>query len=866
MNKGKKYFFAELILKTILLTIVAILALIPSMAYAAAPAKPDTNPPKSTITAPVNSAFLKGVSYTIAGTASDNQSAVSKVEISINSGAWILATGTTSWSYVWALPADGAYTIRSRATDAAGNVETSSGGVTVTVDNTPPITTLQTSPLSPDGANGWFVTAPSISLTRNEAGTTYYQIDSTSSPSVYSSAFTVPSGVHTIYYYSADSAGNVETIRSQQIKVDNSNPESSVSSPADGVLLNSPSVTVSGTANDIDSQVMQVEVSIDGGAWILASGTVNWSHSASLQDGNHSVMSRATDISGRVESPKPEINFTIDATRPEVLNVSPANQETSVSVTSIVQAAFSEDMRPESITGESFILKDSQGTMIAGSISYNDAAKSVTFVPDAPLKNGEVYTATLTKDIKDLADNSLEQAYSWSFTTAVALDTLAPTTTFELSPLNPDGANGWYISSPIVTLSSNEAGVIYYQLDSTSTGSYLAYSNPLTVPAGMHVIYYYSVDSAGNTEAVQSRQIKVDTSDPVSAIVSPAEGALLNTSNVAVSGTAADSESQIAKVEVSIDGKPWVLAADTTSFSYTFSNVQEGSHEVRSRATDIAGRIENVQVARAFSIDTAKPTIPASLKAKTISSTRIDLSWDAATDTVRFAGYEVYNATNNQKIAAVAETKFTHEGLNADMTYTYYVKAVDSAGNRSNASNTASATTSKNEKTVPDGSGISVSLGAGHSLYFDNVVEPGGASSQPKSPAQKEPNSLRYVQGCYYDIHTTASFSGSVIVTVPYNEEDVRGKEEDLQLYHLNNGQWESITISVNPSNDTISGRTTSFSDFAVVESASASSTPANSSEQVAYGMNTDLALVFSLLLIGMGILFFTRKPADNTR
>ena len=71
---------------------------------------------------------------TIKGTASDTGSQIQKVEVSTDGGAtWGLATGTTSWSYVWTIPADGTYTIKSCATDNAGNIETPGSGVTVHV-------------------------------------------------------------------------------------------------------------------------------------------------------------------------------------------------------------------------------------------------------------------------------------------------------------------------------------------------------------------------------------------------------------------------------------------------------------------------------------------------------------------------------------------------------------------------------------------------------------------------------------------------------------------------------------------------------------------------------------------------------------
>ncbi len=93
----------------------------------------DTTPPVSAILTPENGTGIMNTSFTIDGAASDIGSSVSKVEISINGGNWTQATGTTNWIYQWTNIAPGTYTIQSRATDGAGNVEVPGAGITVHV-------------------------------------------------------------------------------------------------------------------------------------------------------------------------------------------------------------------------------------------------------------------------------------------------------------------------------------------------------------------------------------------------------------------------------------------------------------------------------------------------------------------------------------------------------------------------------------------------------------------------------------------------------------------------------------------------------------------------------------------------------------
>ncbi len=136
----------------------------------------ETVPPTSAISDPVAGAMLGVVDpYTISGSATDN-SAVSKVEVSIDGGAWSAATCTgcpgtnVTWTYNWTLPADGSHTIASRATDTANDVETPGAGVTVNIDKTPP--TISIGPPSVSAATKGPVTytvtytgADTISLT-----------------------------------------------------------------------------------------------------------------------------------------------------------------------------------------------------------------------------------------------------------------------------------------------------------------------------------------------------------------------------------------------------------------------------------------------------------------------------------------------------------------------------------------------------------------------------------------------------------------------------------------------------------------------------------------------------------------------------
>lgn len=172
---------------------------------------PDTTPPASAITSPSDGDSIAGDSYTITGTTSDNPggSGVSQVEVSTDGGSsWSAATGTSSWSFTWSLPADGTYTIMSRATDASGNVEAPAAGVTVTVDNTPPDTVITSAPSDPsDSSTATFHFTSSEADSSFECSLDGSPYTNCASPKAYSG---LSNGEHTFAVRATDVAGNTD--------------------------------------------------------------------------------------------------------------------------------------------------------------------------------------------------------------------------------------------------------------------------------------------------------------------------------------------------------------------------------------------------------------------------------------------------------------------------------------------------------------------------------------------------------------------------------------------------------------------------------------------------------------------------------
>lgn len=89
--------------------------------------------------------------------------------------------------------------------------------------------------------------------------------------------------------------------------------------------------------------------------------------------------------------------------------------------------------------------------------------------------------------------------------------------------------------------------------------------------------------------------------------------------------------------------------------------------------------------------DNEAPTVPTNLSASVVNASSIQLSWTAATDNIRVAGYEIYR--NGTKVGTSTSTTYTDSGLASDTTYSYNVKAYDSSGNLSALSTLVTAKT-----------------------------------------------------------------------------------------------------------------------------------------------------------------------------
>lgn len=130
------------------------------------------------------------------------------------------------------------------------------------------------------------------------------------------------------------------------------------------------------------------------------------------------ITTGASDMAGNALASVHVVSFTTagaaDLALPTVNSTGPVNNATNVALNKVIAITFSEEMDASTINDETFILMNGV-TPVPGTVEYS--GKTATFTPAVDLESGITYTATITAEAKDLAQNSLAAAISWSFTT-----------------------------------------------------------------------------------------------------------------------------------------------------------------------------------------------------------------------------------------------------------------------------------------------------------------------------------------------------------------------------------------------------------------------------------------------------------------
>ena len=123
-------------------------------------------------------------------------------------------------------------------------------------------------------------------------------------------------GNHNITIQVSDNDGNQSSVVTSTIKVDTVPPSLDVTSPTDGVVTNTATLTVSGTTNDATSSPVTVTITINSADQgpVTVEGDGTFSKSVTLSEGSNAIVITATDSAGKASSVTR--NVTLDTGAP----------------------------------------------------------------------------------------------------------------------------------------------------------------------------------------------------------------------------------------------------------------------------------------------------------------------------------------------------------------------------------------------------------------------------------------------------------------------------------------------------------------------------------------------------------------------
>jgi predicted small lipoprotein YifL len=121
-----------------------------------------------------------------------------------------------------------------------------------------------------------------------------------------------------------------------------------------------------------------------------------------------------------------------DDTAPTVSSTEPADGTTDAATNRKILATFDEAMIPDNITDAGTFTLTGPGGAVGGTVRYDVDNHIAIFTPSAPLAAG-LHTATITTAARDVSDNALAAAKTWSFDVGVSADATKP----EVSTTSP---------------------------------------------------------------------------------------------------------------------------------------------------------------------------------------------------------------------------------------------------------------------------------------------------------------------------------------------------------------------------------------------------------------------------------------------
>ena len=508
----------------------------------------DTIAPNTTITGnPSSPTNATGATFSF--TSSEGSSTF---ECRLEGGSW----GSCTTPSFYGSLAEGSHTFEVRATDAASNTDATPATFIWSIDFTNPIGSI-TSPAdgarvratillasnSADGGSG----VASVVFERSPAGAGTW----TATPTSWDTTL-VADGDYDLRVVTSDVAGNVTVSGTITVTVDNTPPNTSITSqPADPT-------NATGASFSFSSEVgASFEVRLDGGAWTPSASPTSYS---GLAESSHTFQVRATDLAGNVDATPATFTWTVDTTAPNT-NIT------------------SQPSDPTNSTGASFAFTSSEGGSTF-EVRLDGGAWTPSASPAAYSGLSEGSHAFQVRATDAAGNQDATQAsYTWT------IDTTAPNSSFTSTPADPSSD-----TTPTFGFASTEAPATYeVNLDG---GGWVAASTPLTIsPAlsdGSHTLQLRASDIVGNQDATPAAYTwLVDDTNPTGSVTAPADGADI-AGTVSLTSNSADAGSGVATV--TFQSSPAGANTWTNQAASWNTTVElDGDYDLRVVTTDNAG-------------------------------------------------------------------------------------------------------------------------------------------------------------------------------------------------------------------------------------------------------------------------------------
>ncbi len=361
----------------------------------AATASTDTEAPSSQISSPLaGSDVQSGAPITISGTATDTEGEsgggqVGSVEVSTDNGAtWHPAQGRANWTYSWTPGATGSATIKTRAADDSGNLETPGAGVTVNViARTCPCSIWDDSFTGPQ-ENDPNAVELGVKFRSDEAGfitgLRFYKTAGNGGTHVGSSLdrrrhrADPPGGV----VFTAESAtGWQEVSFGAPVAID---ADTTYVASYHAPKGNYAAINGYFAGGGFDSPPLHALADgLDGPNGVYRYGAGGVLPTDTFGSSNYLVDVVFENTVGP------------DTTPPTITARSPASDASGVATDANVTATFNEPMDPTTINGTNFELRDSANALVPATVTYNAALRRAILDPNSALQNSTTYTATV---------------------------------------------------------------------------------------------------------------------------------------------------------------------------------------------------------------------------------------------------------------------------------------------------------------------------------------------------------------------------------------------------------------------------------------------------------------------------------------